>query len=247
MIEVKLLPNSTSPNPLRSLYLAYRVATSSLTPVQIMNRIESERITEDQMMAFIEERFKVNHVSPLQQVSFEFAISGVSRAFSHQFVRHHVGIDIEQQSQRYVSYSLKQFPYTMPSSIANIPLGPKSFQDIMHTLQLAYDTYIAAGVPEEDARFVLPNACHTNLKLTVNFTELQHMADLRLCTRAQWEFRHVMGRMRGEVMRSFPWLGKQLGPKCMSFRLGYCDEPYEAWAACPFSRSRPHKSEVIPA
>jgi len=115
----------------------------------------------------------------------------------------------------------------------------------MKRVQEIYADLIELGVPAEDARFVLPNATNTNLKITINYLELQHMADLRLCTRAQWEFRHVMGRMRGEIMRRYPWLGKNIGPKCMAFRMGYCDEPYKDYLACPFARSRPHKQDVI--
>src|SRR5829696_5209205 len=83
-IQVTLL--SHTEDPMRSLYMAYRTCYSQLTPPQIMNRIEDERITREQMIEFIEERLKTGHASPLEQVAFEFGISGVSRAFSHQFV-----------------------------------------------------------------------------------------------------------------------------------------------------------------
>ncbi len=72
------------------------------------------------------------------------------------------------------------------------------------SLAALYDAMVQAGVPAEDARFILPNATQTNFKVTVNFLELLHIADLRLCTRAQWEFRKVVAMMRAEVMRKFP-------------------------------------------
>jgi len=214
--------------------------------MQIVKRIDAGTITETEMLAFIREKLQIGHSSPLQQVYFEFGISGVSRAFSHQFVRHHVGIDIEQQSQRYVTFKSKPFPYTIPVTVERADKAV-AYHSAMSALNVLYHDLIDAGVPAEDARFVLPNATNTNLKVTVNFLELQHMADLRLCTRAQWEFRHVMGRMRGEVMRTLPWLGRFLGPKCMAFRMGYCDEAFKDWEACPFSKTRPHKSQVVPA
>src|SRR3954447_10582391 len=96
MIQVTLI--SHSPEPMRSLYMAYRTCYSQLTPQQVLRRIDDDRVTEAQMKEFIEERLKTGHASPLEQVTFEFAISGVSRAFSHQFVRHRVGISFEQQS-----------------------------------------------------------------------------------------------------------------------------------------------------
>ena len=102
-----------------------------------------------------------------------------------------------------------------------------------------------AGVPAEDARFLLPNAASTNFKIVVNFQELLHICDLRLCTRAQWEFRRVASMMRAEVYRRFPELGKYLQPKCGELRAGYCDEDYEAWEACPIGRKRPHKQELF--
>ena len=102
-----------------------------------------------------------------------------------------------------------------------------------------------AGVPAEDARFLLPNAASTNFKIVVNFQELLHICDLRLCTRAQWEFRRVASMMRAEVHHRFPELGKYLQPKCGELRAGYCDEDYEAWEACPIGRKRPHKRDLF--
>ncbi|HWQ29112.1 MAG TPA: FAD-dependent thymidylate synthase, partial [Dehalococcoidia bacterium] len=114
-IRVKLLDHTK--DPVRSLYLAYRTAYSALTPQQIDERIETERITREQMLEFIEKRLETGHSSPLEQCWFEFAISGVSRAFSHQFVRHRMGISFEQQSQRYVPFKKGEFPYTIPESV----------------------------------------------------------------------------------------------------------------------------------
>jgi thymidylate synthase (FAD) len=104
---------------------------------------------------------------------------------------------------------------------------------------------VQAGVPAEDARFVLPNAANTNFKVTVNFLELLHIADLRLCTRAQWEFRKVVALMRAEVNRKLPEFGRYMQPKCGEFRQGYCDEPYGDWQKCPIGRKRPHKKDLF--
>ncbi|GBD24497.1 Flavin-dependent thymidylate synthase [bacterium HR29] len=239
--EVTLL--SHSPDPLRSLYLAYRTCYSQLTPQELARRIESERISREEMARFVEERLKTGHVSPLEQVWFEFLISGVSRAFSHQFVRHRVGVSVEQQSQRYVTYKGGRFPYVTPESV--VAAGKRgAFDALMARIGEVYEELVQAGVPAEDARFVLPNATATNLKVTVNFAALLHMGDLRLCTRAQWEFRRVVAKMRAEVMRVEPMLGRMLQPKCGERRLGYCDEDYEAWKACPLGKVRPHKSTL---
>ncbi|HWO73929.1 MAG TPA: FAD-dependent thymidylate synthase [Dehalococcoidia bacterium] len=241
-IEVKLLDHSS--DPVRSLYLAYRTAYSSLTPMQIEKRIEDERITRPQMLEFIEKRMETGHASPLEQVWFEFGISGVTRAFSHQFVRHRMGISFEQQSQRYVTFKGGEFPYTIPESVRRAGLEERLHQEFDRIAAL-YDELVQAGVPAEDARFVLPNATNTNFKVTVNFLELLHIADLRLCTRAQWEFRKVVAMMRAEVMRAFPELGRYLQPKCGERRMGYCDEPYEDWQRCPIGKKRPHKRDLF--
>ncbi|MGE0056514.1 MAG: FAD-dependent thymidylate synthase [Dehalococcoidia bacterium] len=241
-IEVRLL--SHSPDPLRSLYVAYRVAYSALTPLQIVDRIESDRITQEQMQEFVSKRLETGHASPLEQVWFEFGIAGVTRAFSHQFVRHHIGISFEQQSQRYVTFKGGEFPYTVPETVKRAGLE-EEYRSEFDRIAALYDRMVQAGIPAEDARFALPNATNTNFKINVNFLELLHIADLRLCTRAQWEFRKVVALMRAEIMRRLPEFGRYLQPKCGEYRLGYCDESYEDWAACPIGRKRPHKKDLF--
>ena len=242
MIQVTLI--SHSEDPLRSLYMAYRTCYSQLTPQQVLTRIEDERISEAQMKQFIEERLKTGHASPLEQVWFEFGISGVSRAFSHQFVRHRVGISFEQQSQRYVTYKDGEFPYTVPETVRRAGMEPK-MAELFDRVSDLYEEMVAAGVPAEDARFLLPNATNTNFKITVNFQSLLHICDLRLCTRAQWEFRKVAALMRAEVMKAVPELGRHLQPKCGELRMGYCDESEKDWEACPIGRVRPHKDVLF--
>ncbi len=241
-IQVTLL--SHTPDPIRSLYMAYRTCYSELTPRQIAARIADERITEAQMKQFIEERLKTGHASPLEQVNFEFGISGVSRAFSHQFVRHRVGISFEQQSQRYVTYKEGEFPYTVPDTVKKAGMEGR-MAELFGQVGELYEEMVAAGVPAEDARFLLPNATNTNFKITVNFQSLLHICDLRLCTRAQWEFRKVAALMRAEVMKAVPELGRYLQPKCGELRMGYCDESAKDWEACPIGRVRPHKDALF--
>lgn len=241
-IEVTLLDHTS--DPLKTLYTAFRVCYSALTPAQIEARIEDERIPREQMQGFIDARLATGHASPLQQVWFEFGISGVSRAFSHQFVRHHMGISFEQQSQRYVTYKDGSYPYTVPESVRRAGKS-ESFEQAIEAAGDAYLELVEAGVPAEDARFLLPNATNTNFKVSVNYLELLHIADLRLCTRAQWEFRKVVAMMRAEVKRAFPELAPYIQPKCGEFRLGYCDEDYEAWEACPLGAKRPHKRTLF--
>lgn len=241
-IEVTLLDHTS--DPLRTLYTAFRVCYSALTPSQIEERIADDRISREQMQTFIDARLGTGHASPLQQLQFEFGISGVTRAFSHQFVRHHVGISFEQQSQRYVTYKDGSYPFTIPRTVEQAGKG-EVYLEAIEAIGDAYQELVDAGVPAEDARFLLPNATNTNFKVNVNFLELLHIADLRLCTRAQWEFRKVVALMRAEIKRQFPELAVYVQPKCGEFRLGYCDESYEDWEACPLGRKRPHKRTLF--
>jgi thymidylate synthase (FAD) len=241
-IDVRLLDHTS--DPVRSLYLAYRTAYSSLTPQAIADRIGVEKITRQQMLDFIEKRLETGHASPLEHVWFEYAIAGVSRAFSHQFVRHHIGISFEQQSQRYVAFKKGEFPYTIPDTVRRAGYAEK-MEAAFEQLGELYQEMVDNGVPAEDARFLIPNAANTNFKIVVNFLELLHICDLRLCTRAQWEFRQVASQMRAELNRKFPELAKYIQPKCGDKRWGYCDESVEDWEACPIGRKRPHKKMLF--
>ncbi|GAC1407507.1 MAG: FAD-dependent thymidylate synthase [Chloroflexota bacterium] len=241
-IQVRLLDHSH--DPIRSLYIAYRTCYSALSPIDIAERIDDERISRERMQTFIEERLQTGHASPLEQVWFEFLIAGVSRTFSHQFVRHRSGISFEQQSQRYVTFKRGEYPYTVPETVKRAGYGER-VSELFAQIGDVYQELLDAGVPGEDARFVLPNATNTNFKVTVNFAALLHICDLRLCTRAQWEFRKVASLMRAEINRLYPEIGSYLQPKCGERRTGYCDESMADWTGCPIGRKRPHKQQVF--
>src|SRR5690606_16431039 len=131
-----------------------------------------------------------------------------------------------------VTYKGGAFPYTVPKTVDRAGLSEK-MADLFAKAGALYEEMVEAGVPAEDARFLLPNATNTNFKVTVNFQSLLHICDLRLCTRAQWEFRRVAALMRSEVNRVAPEFGRYLQPKCGELRMGYCDESEADWEACP--------------
>ena len=231
-------------DPLQKLYGAYRTCYTPKTPAEVWDEIRDGRIAPETIREFVTERLKSGHASPLEQVVFWFGISGVSRALSHQFVRHRVGISFEQQSQRYVRYKEERLDYVMPKSWDKAGLGDE-YDRLMREITRVYEDALKKGIPAEDARFVLPNATPTNFQVMVNFTELLHIADLRLCWRAQWEIRHMVALMRREVMRAAPELGSHLQPKCGDKRTGYCDEPRKEWERCPLGKVRPHKAQLF--
>jgi len=241
-MEVQLIDYAA--DPLAKLYGAYRTCYSPDTPNQIWEKIRGEAITKERIRDFINARLATGHSSPLEQVVFWFAIAGVSRALSHQLVRHRIGISFEQQSQRYVRFKEERLDYVLPDSWKRAGLAD-DFESVVRQISAAYSKALQAGVPAEDARFVLPNAAPTNFQIMVNFAEMQHIADVRLCVRAQWEIRKMVARMRLEIKRAIPELAPYLQPKCGENRMGYCDESLEDWQKCPLGKVRPHKKALF--
>src|SRR6202050_4225537 len=231
-MQVKLIDYASA--PLEKLYAAFRTCYSADTPIEIWEKIEAEKISHEKIREFIAERLKTGHASPLEQVVFWFGISGVSRSLSHQFVRHRIGISFEQQSQRYVKFKQDKLAFVLPESWSRAGLDDEFSQLLERTSEL-YARALKAGIPAEDARFVLPNAAPTNFQIMVNFAELLHICDLRLCTRATREIRQMGAKIRAAIMQKVPELGRYLQPKCGEKRLGYCDEDEKAYRACPLS------------
>ena len=242
-MQVKLIDYSL--NPLEKLYAAFRTCYSPKTPIEIWEEINRGSIPKEKIKDFIEERLKTGHSSPLEQIVFWFAVAGISRSCSHQLVRHHIGISFEQQSQRYVRYKEDKLEFITPNSIKSNPKVYERYMKLMREISDFYQSALNEGIPPEDARFALPNATPTNLHILVNFRELQHIADLRLCTRAQWEIRQLIAKMRSEIMEVIPEIGKFIQPKCGEYRLGYCDEDYKEYIKCPLSKVRPHKEDIF--
>lgn len=245
-LQVKLLQHT--PNPLQQLYVEFRTCYSRKTPIEIWEEVQSGKISREKMLEFIRERLATGHASPYAQVYWTWGIANLSRAASHQQVRHHIGIDYEQQSQRYCVFKDGEFPFIVPQSWK--AAGPKlhdRYMAVMKELGAAYEEAAAAGIPAEDARFVLPNAAGTNLTMTANYLEMVHICDQRLCWRAQWEIRRLWAMIRGEMMRHCEdcrMLAQYMQPKCGEHRMGYCDESLKDWEACPLGKVRPHKSQV---
>jgi thymidylate synthase (FAD) len=241
-MQVKLIDYASA--PLEKLYAAFRTCYSADTPIEIWEKIEAEKISHDKIREFITERLKTGHASPLEQVVFWFGISGVSRSLSHQFVRHRIGISFEQQSQRYVKFKQDKLAFVLPESWSRAGLDDEFSQLLTHTSEL-YARALKAGIPAEDARFILPNAAPTNFHVMVKFAEMLHICDLRLCVRAQWEIRRMVALMRAEIKKILPEIAVFLQPKCGENRMGYCDESLDEWAKCPLGKVRPHKSSLF--
>lgn len=167
------------------------------------------------------------HLSPFEHASFTFAVEGISRACSHQLVRHRIA-SYSQQSQRYVSEE-KGFDYIIPplfkedDALCNI---------FLEAMKKAHDYYcqlikklekkgIKGEIARQDARFVLPNAAETKIVITMNARELLHFFKVRCCNRAQWEIRELAIEMLKLVKKIAPRIFKNAGPACIT---GKCPE-----------------------
>jgi len=155
----------------------------------------------------------------LSHLSFTFAIEGISRACSHQLVRHRGG-SFSQQSQRYVTVRRLTKRVITPPLIEE--KAEELFTSHIEAASEAYQRMVAEGVSREDARFVLPNAAETNLLMTMDGRSLLHFFGLRCCNRAQWEIRALADEMLNEVRGTEPELFRRAGPYC--FKLGHCPE-----------------------
>ena len=155
----------------------------------------------------------------LPHLSYTFAIEKISRACSHQLIRHRIA-SYSQQSQRYVSVKELGEQVVVPPSITGLSL--EVYAGFIGQCSDVYENLVESNVPLEDARFVLPNATETNLLVTMDGRALFHFFGLRCCSRAQWEIRLLADMMLKEVRNVEPELFRKAGPYC--FQLGYCME-----------------------
>ena len=211
---VKLI--SKPENMLRTIYTACRTCYSADTPINIYDKADDE----EKMLSLIEKVISSGHYSTIEHIQLTFAISNVSRACTHQFVRHR-HVSFSQKSQRYVKEK-GQFDYLTPPTILKDENLAKKYNEFMENVSKLYTEFTEAGIPAEDARFILPNAASSSIVASMNLRELIHLANIRLCTRAQAEIRIMTKMMVDEVLKEEPWLKKHLVPKCE--KLGYCDE-----------------------
>lgn len=177
-----------------------------------------EGLTTDKIEKFIKKLTALGHQSPLEHCTFTFGIEGVSRALSHQLVRHRIA-SYSQKSQRYVTEG--QFEYVTPPSMTKDSRIHYVYDSYMVVVQGLYDKLIEDGIPAEDARFVLPNACETKLVMTMNIRSLLHFFEERCCNRAQWEIRAMANEMLRICKEVAPHLFAKAGPSCVR---GKCKE-----------------------
>ena len=196
-------------------------------------------LTPEKTADFLQMLVDMGHESPVEHASFTFAIEGVSRSLLAQITRHRIA-SFSVQSQRYVKEN--HFTYITPPEIEDDPEAKALFVRTMDDIQHSYDALsdilykkhlaaLGADVPgnktkarkmaNEDARFVLPNACETKIMMTMNVRSLYNFFRLRCCNRAQWEIRALAWQMLDICKKEAPHLFAKAGPACLS---GPCTE-----------------------
>lgn len=196
-----------TPDPENVVAAAARLCYSSDPVPELLKRLDRETVGK-----FVRKLRDMGHLSPFEHASFQFSIDGVSRALSHQLVRHRIA-SYSQRSQRYVKEN--GFEYVIPLSIGQNPEALARYEAVMVRLQEDYRELLNS-VPAEDARYVLPNACTTSLMATFNARSLLNFFEHRTCTRAQWEIRALAETMLKLVREVAPNLFCEAGPTCIT-------------------------------
>ena len=221
-MDVRLLFHT--PDPERAIAVAARLCYAPIGAAELM-----EGLSEDAIQRVLKTIMGSGHHSTLEHASYTFAIDGVSRAMTHQLVRHRLA-SYNQQSQRYVSYD-EEPCFIVSPDIAEDAESLERFNRATTAAFAAYREMIDSGVAAEDARYLLPNAMETKIVVTMNVRELLHFFELRCCKRSQWEIREVALKMLEAIEPTAPYIFMDAGASCRRgpCREGKmtCGEPYE--------------------
>lgn len=201
-------------NPERAVATAARLCYAPVGAKELMETMPPERV-----QSVLSTIMKSGHFSTLEHVSYTFAVDGVSRALTHQLVRHRLA-SFNQQSQRYVKFT-EGVETVKPDTVSRDEEANRIFDEAINAVLEGYQKLLDAGVPAEDARYLLPNAAETKIVITMNIRELLHFFSLRCCNRAQWEIREMAHRMLALVKPTAPYIFMDAGAPCVR---GTCPE-----------------------
>ncbi|WP_282755856.1 FAD-dependent thymidylate synthase [Desulfuromonas thiophila] len=210
-MQVQLLSHTPEPEKLVAAAARLCYSASGIASLLAADTADAARL--------IRKVLALGHFSVLEHVSFSFAVEDISRACSHQLVRHRLA-SYSQQSQRYVAFK-DELAVVEPPSLRERPELLARYRQTLADVQQLYRDLLSAGIPAEDARFVLPNASPTRLVMTMNARELHHFFSLRCCRRAQWEIRALAIAMLQACREAAPLLFETAGPGCLR---GPCPE-----------------------
>lgn len=224
-MDVRLL--YSTPEPERAIATAARLCYAAVGAAELM-----EKMSDEQVRKVLKTIISSGHLSALEHASYTFAIDGVSRALTHQLVRHRLA-SYNQQSQRYVEYSTTPV-FVIPPEVAKNPGRLKVFEEACMSAFNDYRKLVDLGVAAEDARYLLPNAMETKIVVTMNTRELLHFFELRCCKRAQWEIRAMALWMLDLVTPTAPYIFMDAGASC---RRGPCSESHGMSCGNPYPRA----------
>lgn len=211
-MHVELLYHT--PDPERAIATAARLCYAPVGAAELMETMPEERVR-----SVLSTIMGSGHFSTLEHASYTFAVDGVSRALTHQLVRHRIA-SFNQQSQRYVRFA-DGVATVKPESVAASEEASAVFDQAIAAAVEAYGKLLDAGVPAEDARYLLPNAAETKIVITMNVRELLHFFSLRCCNRAQWEIREMAWKMLELARPTAPYIFADAGAPCIH---GTCPE-----------------------
>lgn len=201
-------------NPERAVATAARLCYAPVGAAELMETMPPERVK-----SVLSTIMKSRHFSTLEHVSYTFAVDGVSRALTHQLVRHRLA-SFNQQSQRYVKFS-DGVETVKPHTVEENEEASRVFDEAIEAVIEGYQKLLDMGIPAEDARYLLPNAAETKIVITMNIRELLHFFSLRCCNRAQWEIREMAHKMLELVRPTAPYIFMDAGAPCIR---GDCPE-----------------------
>ncbi len=216
-MKVKLVAHT--PDPDLKAAAAAMTSTSARTTLEILEDMNDPE-KQKKALFILKKVMESGHTSVLEHSSFTFSISEVSRALTHELVRHRIA-SYTQQSQRYVKFD-KEKNFVFPPTITKNEKTKKIYEKLLAESVKTYNKLIENGIPCEDARYVLPNASPTNIILTMNGRELLHFFALRCCERAQWEIRELATEMCRQAKEVAPVMFEKAGPSCS--QKGLCPE-----------------------
>ena len=206
-MKVKLLKFTQDPE--KACAIAGRLCYSAAGIDEI-----AEKFTKEKTKELLDRIISSGHLSVLEHASFTFGVEGVSRALLAQLTRHRIA-SFSVQSQRYVKFK-NGVEFVTPGTIKKDKALLKKYNDFLKATENLYKEYLSAGIPAEDARYILPNASATKIIITMNARELRHFFALRCCNRAQWEIREMACKMLNLAAKAAPVLFVDAGPDCVS-------------------------------
>lgn len=197
--------------------IAAKVCTSGLPTPELIGSPENTELVRRVMAS--------GHLAITEFDSWVFLAEGYSRVCEAQLIRkRHASYMI--QSGRTEKHGKRQHDYALPKSLGNhyVEFNGEMWgaEDIIYLIGLWYDQGISAGIPEEDLRYLKPQATSWRGLICMNSHALLDWFNVRCCMRAQAEIRDLACKMLAICKRECPAVFAEAGPKCRS--LGYCPE-----------------------